>query len=176
MKNHDSALCCLVLFSLPALAQKKAADSAPMTNQQFVDFAAQTDMVEANLGQLAQDVASSQPVKDYGKMLATDHTADYQKLQSMATQAGLTVPTAIDAEHDKSMIGPMHALKGGAFDHKYIAEMVTGHTRALAIYNKEADTAQDAAFKTYAQDAIPVLQKHLDDAKAIQQGKSPTGL
>jgi putative membrane protein len=175
MKTVLSALCCLVLFSLPALAQKKAA-AAPMTDQEFVDFAAQTDMVEANLGQLGQDVASSPAVKDYGKMLVTDHTADYQKLQSMATQAGLTVPTAIDAKNNKAMIGPFHALKGAAFDHKYIAEMVSGHTKALAIYNKEADDAKDAAIKTYAQDAIPVLEKHLQDAKALEQGKTPSGL
>lgn len=176
MKTVLSVLCCLVLFSIPAFAQKKASASAPMTDQQFVDFAAQTDMLEANLGQLAQDVAATQAVKDYGKMLVTDHTADYQKLQSAATQAGLTVPTAIDAEHNKSMIGPMHALKGAAFDHKYIAEMVTGHTKALAIYKKEADDAKDAAIKTYAQNAIPVLEKHLDDAKAITQGKTPANM
>lgn len=176
MKNMLSALGCLVLFSLPALAQNKAAASAPMTDQDFVNFAAQTDMVEANLGQLAQDVAAKQPVKDYGGMLATDHTADFQKLQAAATQVGLNVATAIDAGHNKSMIGPMHALKGAAFDHKYIEDMVTGHTKALAIYNKEASDATNATIKTYAQDAIPVLQKHLDDAKAIEQGKAPAGL
>jgi putative membrane protein len=109
-------------------------------------------------------------------MLATDHTADFQKLQAAATQVGLNVATAIDAGHNKSMIGPMHALKGAAFDHKYIEEMVTGHTKALAIYNKEASDATNATIKTYAQDAIPVLQKHLDDAKAIEQGKAPAGL
>jgi len=176
MKTVLSALCCLVLFSLPAVAQKKAAAAAAMTSQEFVDFAAQTDMVEANLGQLAQDVAATQAVKDYGKMLVTDHTADYEKLQSMAKGAGLTVPAAIDAENNKTMIGPMHALKGAAFDHKYIAEMVTGHTKALAIYNKEADETKDEAVKTYAQDAIPVLEKHLEDAKAIAQGKTPANM
>lgn len=175
MKTAISALCCFVLCSVSALAQNKAAAAAPMTSQQFVDFVAQTDMVEANLGQLAQDVASKQEVKDYGQMLATDHTADYQKLQALATQAGLTMPTAIDAQHNKAMVGPMHALKGAAFDHRYIQEMVTGHTQALAIFNKEADNAQDATIKSYAQDTIPVLQKHLDGAKALEQGKPPAG-
>ncbi len=77
-----------------------------MTDQQFVDLAAQTDMVEANLGQLAQNVADSQQVKDYGNMLVTDHTADYKQLNDVAKQANLTVPSAIDAEHDKTMIAP----------------------------------------------------------------------
>jgi putative membrane protein len=174
MKTVLSVLACLVLFSLPAVAQKKPA-TAPMTSQEFLDFAAQTDMVEANLGQLAQDVASSPAVKDYGKMLVTDHTADYQKLQSIATQAGLTMPTAIDAKNNKTMIGPFQALKGAGFDRKYIHEMVVGHTQALAIYNKEADDAQDAAIKAYAQDTIPVLEKHLAGAKAIARGKTPSG-
>lgn len=175
MKIAVTAVCCLVLCSLPALAEKKA-PAVPMTNQQFVDFAAQTDMVEANLGQLAQDVAAKEDVKDYGRMLATDHTVDYQKLQTTATEAGLNVPKAIDAEHNKSMIGPMHALKGAGFDHKYIQEMVAGHTKALAIYNEEANKAKDVTIKTYAQDAIPVLEKHLNDAKALEQGKTPAGL
>jgi hypothetical protein len=45
-----------------------------MTDEQFVDFAGQTDMVEINLGQLAQNSASSQAVKDYAQMLVTPST------------------------------------------------------------------------------------------------------
>jgi putative membrane protein len=173
MNRYLSVLCCMALFSAPALAQKKAA-GAPMTDQQFVNFAAQTDMVEANLGLLAQNQASAQPVKDYGQMLVTDHTADYKQLQSLASQANVTVPDAIDAENNKAMITPFQKLKGKAFDTRYIHEMIAGHTKALAVYKKEADDATNSTIKSYAQNAIPVLQKHLDDAKAIAQGKTPT--
>ena len=65
MKRVILTVCCIALGSFTVLAQKKAAEASAMTDQQFVDFAAQTDMVEANLGQLAQTAASSQPVKDY---------------------------------------------------------------------------------------------------------------
>jgi putative membrane protein len=176
MNRVLSAICCLALCSAPALAQKKAAGAAPMSDQQFVTFAAQTDMVEANLGQLAQNVAASQAVKDYGQMLVTDHTADYKNLQNLASQANVTVPDAIDAEHNKAMITPFHKLKGKQFDTRYIHEMVEGHTKALAIYKKEANDATDSTIKSYAQNAIPVLQKHLDDAKAIAQGKTPPNM
>lgn len=166
MKRIVSIVCCLALCSLTGFAQKKA-----MTDQDFVNFAAQTDMVEANLGQLAGTVASSQGVKDYGQMLTADHTADYGQLMTAAQQASLTVPTAIDAEHNKAMIDPFQKLKGAAFDHKYIQEMVAGHTKAIAIYKKEADDAQNASIKSYAQAALPTLQKHLDGAKALEKGK-----
>jgi len=170
MKRALSALCCLFVFVVPALAQK----AAPLSDQKFLDTAAQTDMVEAHLGMLAQDAGTSQAVKDYGEMLVRDHTQDYQALQALALQAGLTVPTAIDAEHNKAMIGPMHTLKGAAFDHKYIQNMIAGHTQAIALYKKEAHDATNPAVRTYAEQTLPTLQKHLDNAKAIEQGKTPS--
>jgi putative membrane protein len=170
MKPVLSAVCCIALGAIPVLAQGHSAKSA-MTDQQFVDFAAQTDMAEANLGQLAENTAEAQPVKDYGQMLATDHTTDYGQLNNAAHQAGLNVPTAIDSEHNKMMIDPFQKLKGAAFDHRYIHEMIEGHTKAIAIYKKEAAGAQNAAIKSYAEQALPVLEKHLDGAKALESTK-----
>lgn len=172
MKRVVSVLCGVVLCSVPALAAKKAAAGAPMTDQQFVDFAAQTDMVEANLGQLAESTASAQPVKDYAQMLVSDHDSDYNQLYKIAQQASLTVPNAIDTEHDKAMIDPFQKLKGTAFDKKYVHEMIAGHTKAIEVYKKEAADAQNPALKSYAEQALPTLQKHLDGAKALEKGKA----
>jgi putative membrane protein len=154
------------------LAQKKAA-AAPMTDQQFVDFAGQTDMVEINLGKLAQTSASSQAVKDYAQMLINDHSKDFNQLYDLAHQTNLTRPDAIDAEHNKMLIDPFQKLNGAAFDHHYIQEMVTGHTKAIAVYKKEAADAQNPAVKTYAENALPVLEKHLDGAKGLEKSKTP---
>lgn len=172
MKRLFCALCSLALVSIPALTQPEAAGKAPMTDQQFVNFAGQTDMVEANLGQLAQETAASQDVKNYGEMLATDHTNDYKQLQDIAGKANLTVPTAIDAANNKTAIGPFHKLKGAAFDRKYIPEMVSGHTQVLALYKKEAQDAESPAIRSYAEAAIPVLQKHLDGARDLAKMKT----
>ena len=51
--------------------------------------------------------------------------------------------------------------------------VIAGHTQAIALYKKEAQTATNPALKAYAQQTLPTLQKHLDAAKAIQQGKTP---
>lgn len=179
MKRVLSAVCCISMMAIPVLAQGhhgKAAvnGKAPMTDQQFVDFAAQTDMVEAHLGKMAQDMSDSQPIKDYGQMLMTDHTSDYQQLKTAAQPLNLTVPNGIDSEHYKGMIAPFEKLKGTAFDHKFIAEMVSGHTKAIEIYKKEAENAENPAVKSYAQTALPVLEKHLEDAKDLQMGKAPS--
>jgi putative membrane protein len=172
MKRILTAVCCVALCSMPGLAKEKAAaGGAAMSDQQFVDLAAQTDMVEANLGQLAGSIADAQPVKDYGQMLAADHTKDFNQLYDVAHQASLNMPNAIDAEHNKAMIDPFQKLKGAAFDHRYIREMIAGHTKAIAVYTKEAADAQNPALKSYAEQALPTLQKHLEGAKALEKAK-----
>src|SRR6202453_4617128 len=90
VKTMVSAVCCVALGCVLVLAQGAA---PAMTDQQFVDFAAQTDMLEANLGQLAATKTSSQGVKDYAQMLVTDHTDDYTQLGMVAGKENL-VPKA----------------------------------------------------------------------------------
>jgi putative membrane protein len=170
MKSILAVVCCISLCSLSALAQKKSAGA--MTDQQFIDMAAQTDMVEANLGQLAQTAASSQQVKDYAQTLVTDHTADFAQLHTLAQGASLTVPDAIDAAHDKAMIDPFQKLKDAAFDRKYVQEMIAGHTKAIAVYKKEAADAQNPAVKSYAEQTLPTLEKHLAGAKDLEKAKA----
>ena len=56
-------------------------------------------MMEANLGQLAANTASSQQIKDYASTLVTEHTTDYGQLSTAAKQANLNIPNALDTEH-----------------------------------------------------------------------------
>ena len=170
MKNTVLGFCWAALCCTLALAQ----DAAPaMTDQQFVDFAAQTNMMEANLGQLAATQASAEGLKDYAQMLVTDHTNDYTQLSMVASKANLEIPKGLDAAHDK-MIAPFKKLKGVAFDHRYIREMIAGHTKAIQIYTKEASDAQNTDLKAYASQALPTLQKHLDGAKSLAHTKRPS--
>jgi putative membrane protein len=170
MNRLLTAVCCIAVASVPAFGQKATAKSNT-TDQQFVGFAAQTDMVEANLGQMAQTNGSAQDVKDFGQTLTTDHTSDYQQLKAAASQPSLEVASSIDAEHNKAMIDPFAKLTGAAFDKKFAADMVAGHTKAIALYKKEAAQTQNPALKSYAEAALPVLQKHLDGAKKLGKSK-----
>ena len=50
--------------------------------------------------------------------------------------------------------------------------MISGHTKAIAIYKKEAADAENPATKTYAQTALPTLEKHLDAHKEAREVSS----
>jgi putative membrane protein len=167
--KHALSTACLALGSFALIAHANAAPKPAMTDQQFVDFAAQTDMVEANLGKLAQDAASSQAIKDYGQMLITDHTNNFGHLNAAAQKASLTVPTAIGSEQNKMMLDPLEKLKGASFDKHYLHEMIAGHTKAVDVYKKEAEDAQSPQIKAYAEQSLPVIEKHLADAKKLEK-------
>ena len=144
-----------------------------MSDQDFVNFAAQTDMLEAHLGQMAADQAEGSNVKDYAQMLVTDHTNDYKQISATATKAGLTVPKGLDAGHDKKIV-PFTKPKGRAFDQLYAREMVAGHTQAIAKYKQEAADGQNADLKAYASATLPTLEKHLQGAQDLMKAK-PAG-
>ncbi len=166
MKPILIAVAASALCAWPAFSQAKTG-----ADQKFVDFAAQTDMMEANLAQYAQDHAEAQGVKDYAQMLNSDHTKDYSQLTDAATKAGLTVPKGLDAVHDRKL-APLEKMKGTAFDHRYISEMITGHEQAITEYKREADKGESPDIKAYANAALPVLQKHLDRAKELAKEKT----
>ena len=176
MRNTVAGLLCCAAFSVMAMAQAgstpaAAGKEAAGGDQEFLNFAAQTDMTEAHLGQMAQEQGSSQAVKDLGQMLATDHTNDYKQLSAAAAKAGLTVPKGLDATRDK-MIAPFEKLKGAAFDRHFEQAMVAGHQKAIAEYKKEADSGQNADIKAYANQALPTLEKHLEQARELEKSKS----
>jgi len=157
-----------VLAAVLGCGTALAQTNASAADQKFVDFAAQTDMMEAHLAQMAQDQADAQAVKDYAQMLNSDHTKDYTMLTDTASKDGLTVPKGLDAKHD-AIIRPFEKLKGAAFDHKYITTMISGHEQAITEYKHEAADGQNADIKQYATNALPVLQKHLDGAKNLEK-------
>jgi putative membrane protein len=167
MRSILSALSICALCCAPALAQSS---SSGMSDQQFLEFAAQTDMTEAHLGQVAQEQAASQDVKDFGQMLVTHHTDDYKQLTAIAGKANLTVPKGLDAAHDK-MIAPLAKLKGSAFDSRYAHEMITGHQKAIVQYKQEAQNGQNADLKAYANQTLPTLEKHLQAAQDLVKSK-----
>jgi len=168
MKGISVAVLSLGLIALPVFAKPKAkaTGKTSMTDQQFVDFAAQTDMTEANLGYTAEDKGGDQAVKDFGRMLRGDHTSDYNQLETVAQRAGLTVPKGIDAKNNR-VIDSLNKLKGPAFDHRFSQTMVEGHGQAVAIYEREAKDAQSPDLKAYAQETLETLHKHLDEARQL---------
>jgi putative membrane protein len=154
-----------LLITNTVLAQDRAA-------QKFLTEAIQGNFAEVQMGELAQKNGQSQDVKSFGKTLVTDHSAANQKATEAAKALGVA-PPAGPSEKQKADYDKMAKLSGTAFDKMFAKHMVQDHRKDIRQYQNAAKK-QDAAGQ-YAQNSLPVLQKHLEAAEALTKQKTGRG-
>jgi len=133
-------------------------------DKQFMVMAARTDMIEAHEGQIAEQQASKEDVKDFAKTLVQDHTDAYMQLSVLAARTGVSIPKGINAAKDRSIEQLEHA-KGDGFDRLFTRDEIADHKQALAAFKRESARGTDSDVKAYATSMIPVLEKHLQQAE-----------
>jgi putative membrane protein len=134
---------------------------------QFLVNAAEINMQEIKLGQLAQKKAMAADVKSLGQMLAESHTKALSDLKGLAQSKTISLP---DSTTNDAMDAykKLDDKKGADFDKKYCEMMVDGHKDAIDKFEKAASDASDPQIKQWASSMIPDLRKHLDQAMACQ--------
>ncbi len=137
-------------------------------DKQFMKMAAVADMKEAHIGEMAENQAAAQDVKDFGATLVKDHTEAYQELSALAAKTGVEIPKGINAAKDSEVV-PLEALKGKRFDRKFTLDEVQAHSQAIAAFKREADHGQNADVRGYASKMLPTLQEHLRRAEDLEK-------
>lgn len=135
----------------------------------FVMEAAAGGLMEVQAGQIAQQNAQSQRVKDFGGMMVTDHSKANDELKSYASGHGITLLESLPKAMQKHL-DAMKNMKGAAFDKHYVSVMVDDHKKDVAKFKKESTGANDDQLKTWTTNTLPTLQKHLDSIQAIKKG------
>jgi putative membrane protein len=143
------------------------ADSA---TTMFMTKAASGGMMEVQLGQLAQQQAQSQRVKDFGAMMVRDHGKANDELKSLASAKNVTLSDSLTAEH-KRHVASLQNKKGASFDKAYMSMMVQDHQKDVQEFEKASNSLSDGEVKAFATRTLPVLKAHLDSATAINRGK-----
>ncbi|HLH08429.1 MAG TPA: DUF4142 domain-containing protein [Terriglobales bacterium] len=75
------AMCMLSLSSVAQTASGASSKKLSPSDKAFVTKAAEGGLAEVELGQLAQQKAESQQVKDFGQRMVTDHTKANDQLK-----------------------------------------------------------------------------------------------
>ncbi len=157
----------LVFATGSAMAQVSSPDRT------FATKAAAGGEAEVALGQLAAQKAGSEKVRQFGQQMVTDHSQANQELKAIAQQQNLTLPSTPDSA-SKAMEKRLQASSGAAFDSAYTKDMVQDHQKDVADFEKEANSGQNAALKSFAQKYLPVLQRHLRMAQEISTDSGRT--
>src|SRR5207344_3162377 len=132
----------------------------------FAVEAANGGMMEVLLGKVAQENASSARVRAFGEMMVKDHTEAGNKLKDIASSMNIALTDSVSDDSRKE-IDKLKKKKGKDFDKAYVSMMVDDHKKDIAEFRKCADNCSDSSIKSFASDALPVLEKHLDSIQAI---------
>lgn len=153
--------------SAPADTSSVAATSADVSaaDKKFVEKAASGGMAEVQAAQLAQQKADDQKVKDFAQQMITDHTTANQQLTALAQKKGITIPTDL-ASADQNQLDKLGKLDGKKFDKAYMKDQVKNHQAMLSLLQKEAKSGKDADLKSFAEQTVPTVQKHLEMAQS----------
>lgn len=159
-----------------ALAVAAAAGAqAQSGDQAFVTKLAGVAMGEVELGNLAQDKASSRDVKAFAQRMIDDHRKAGDELKGIAQRKNFTWPSALPADA-VALKERLSKLSGAAFDRAYIDAMVNGHRDVLTVVKAHVQSGVDPDLKAWATKASSSVQAHLTHAQDVQRevGKAAT--
>lgn len=134
----------------------------------FALEAAMGNNAEVDTGYLAWQKGSSPEVRQFGLRMVSDH-ADLNSMLAGAAQR-LRIPLSDQVTPEqRATFERLSALSGPEFDRAYMTEMVRDHQEDLEKYKFQAVAAVDPYMQEYARRALPIIESHLESARAIQQ-------
>ncbi|GAB3179803.1 DUF4142 domain-containing protein [Telluribacter humicola] len=147
----------------------------------FAMAAMEGSMLEIQLGQLAQQKATSQPVKEFGQMMINDHRAASNTLSTIAEENSISLPSMLSSQ-SRLIITRLADLESVAFNREYTRLMVESHKEMLSLYmdyvektgprTHVAGANADHEVQNWALKQIPLLQKHHGLAKRLLEAET----
>jgi putative membrane protein len=134
----------------------------------FLIAAAELQMEEISLGKLAQQMGSSDHVKELGKMMETDHTKTLAELKALAQSKSVSIPGSL-TEDSRDAYDNLQDESGNDFGKAYSKLMVEHHEDAIKLFEKAANDADDSEIRSWASSKLAGLRTHLEQAEACKE-------
>jgi len=158
---------------LAAIAVAASATAAGPTDPQIAAIVVTANQVDIDAGKLAETKGSTQEVKDFGKLMVTDHSGVNKSAKDLVTKLHVT-PESNDTSKSLQKggdenIAALKKLNGAAFDKAYVDHEVAYHEAVLDAIDKTLiPSAQNAELKALLVKVRPAFVAHLEHAKQLQ--------
>ena len=150
-----------------AASQTAANTKLSSGDEKAVKDMAQADINEVAAGKIALSKAKSSEVKAFAQQMVDDHGGALTKVQTVAEQKGVTLPTEPDAKH-KAMAAKLEKVSDAAFDKMYMENAGTkDHKMVLSKLESDAKKIKDPDVKALADAHTPVVEQHLKAAQKM---------
>ncbi len=137
-------------------------------DSKFLVAAAEINIEDINMGQLAQSNGRMSNVKDLGEKMANLHTKCLTEIKKLALKKQIPLPTCASNEA-RSDYSNLYNKSGSDFDEFYCGLMVNGHKGAIILFERASYACSDPEIKAFAKATLPVLKEHLNHACLCQR-------
>jgi putative membrane protein len=146
---------------------------AALTDANIVFLLDEANMADSASGAYALGKATNAEVKAFAKLMMGEHHALRLQGQQLAKKLNVTPePPASDPlkpAAEAEMAALRAAPKGAQFDRTYIEQEVAIHKAVLDLAGQAHGAAQNQQLKALIEKARPVIEKHLQQAEALQK-------
>jgi putative membrane protein len=128
------------------------------------------DSMEVEIARLAETRAASAEVREFARMLITDHSAALAEDVEMAKDEDLgrtPHPNDHSFSHLTNVWNDLRGLSGSAFDRAFLQRVAMKHQSTIAAYRTLEPSARDDDLEKLLEDRLPVLERHLSRAREI---------
>jgi putative membrane protein len=146
----------------------KAGPNVSLFDRSFVLSILESDTIEEQIGQLAEQKSQSDDVKQFAQQMVALREIMDDQYKPIAVDLGLRPPKDPSKKY-KQMIARLQTLSGDQFDQEYIKAVVEDHERAAKVCKTEADSTQDHGLEKTAKDDAVSFQQHLLTIQQIAQ-------
>lgn len=154
----------------------------------FAQQALQSGENEVALAKLAIATSQSAKVKEFAQMVAADHERVNEQLRIVLKQgagpdrkaaAPGTGPNRTDDPASPPSTSPgaapsspehkqLSGLSGAEFDKAFMRSMVVGHAKSVELYEQAAQSLPAGAAKKLAEDTLPKIKQHFEQARSLE--------
>lgn len=161
-----------VIFALTTVhadEDSEAVAEKAISGADFAGKAAASGAAEIALGKLGAEKGSSSRVRAFGEKMVADHTRANRDLKELAAGKNIDLPAAPSGK-SKQALSRLEKLEGEEFDRAFAGQMVEDHERAVLLFRRAATACTDEDLKSFAVQTLPLLERHLAEARALKAG------
>ncbi len=128
------------------------------------------DSMEVEIARLAETRAANAGVRDFARMLVTDHSAYLAEDLEMSKDEDLgRTPHPNDNTFGRltNAWNELNRLSGSAFDRAFLRHIAMKHQSSIAAYRTLEPSARDDDLEKLLEDRIPLLERHLNRAREV---------
>lgn len=145
-----------------------------LNEKQIAYLLASGDSAEIEMGHLAHGKGTAQSVRDFGMMLANDHTAHLAKTMEIITDEDVgsqPIPNNNEGARMKEMLNWLRNTPAGTnWDAAFLRFQAQHHQNVIDILNLNIKNAHDDDMEDHIEKTLTSLAKHRDAAKTAASG------